>query len=264
MHITSDFSTSGIAAFLRALALRLKEDIRFDALLLTGSAAQGGFDEHSDLDLTLIVNERSHRELMIGRVSFAAQLGELLSAFTGEHVGEPRLLSCLYGPPLMHVDLKFLLATELTHLVEKPQVVWARDPTHVDQLLLRAEVGWPNRSAEWFEERTWIWIHYAATKFQRGELLEVVGMLGFFREQVLGPMFHRRAGRSQRGVRRMELIDQEAANRLVDTCAQWDRNAVSQALIAATTLYVELRRDDPPTRQTSGLPELLMPLFAVR
>jgi hypothetical protein len=31
----------------------------------------------------------------------------LLVGFTGEHVGEPRVLICLYGPPVLHVDLKF-------------------------------------------------------------------------------------------------------------------------------------------------------------
>ena len=43
-----------------------------------------------------------------------------------------------------------------------------------------------------------------ATKLLRGELYEAVGMLAFFREQILGPMFHREAGRPQRGVRRIE------------------------------------------------------------
>lgn len=262
MLIGSDFSSSQSFAFLEALADSLQDDVRFDALLLTGSAAQGGFDKHSDLDLTLIVNDRSYGELMDDRIAFAAQLGDLLSAFTGEHVGEPRLIICLYGPPLLHVDLKFLLAAELTHLVEPPRVIWARQLTCIDQLLSRAGIGWPDRSPDWFEARAWIWLHYAATKFQRGELLEAIGVLGFFREQVLGPMFHRRAGRTQRGVRRMELIDQEAACRLADTSAHWDRNAIAHALTAAAALYVELRADDPPARQTRGMPELLMPFFA--
>lgn len=44
-------------------------------------------------------------------------------------------------------------------------------------------------SLQWFEARAWIWLHYAATKLARGELYEAIGMLGFFREQVLGPLF---------------------------------------------------------------------------
>ena len=45
---------------------------------------------------------------MAQRKVLAGTLGHLLHAFTGEHVGEPRLLICLYGPELLHVDLKFM------------------------------------------------------------------------------------------------------------------------------------------------------------
>lgn len=48
----------------------------------------------------------------------AGTLGHLLHAFTGEHVGEPRLLICLYGPELLHVDLKFVTLEMLTQRVE--------------------------------------------------------------------------------------------------------------------------------------------------
>jgi hypothetical protein len=53
-----------------------------------------------------------------GRAGFAGALGPLLSAFTGDHVGEPRLLICLYGPPLLHVDLKFVTPADLAERVE--------------------------------------------------------------------------------------------------------------------------------------------------
>ena len=61
----------------------------------------------------------------------------------------------------------------------------------------------------------------------------------------------------------MELIDQEATSRLAGTSAHWDRNAISDALAEAAALYVELRRDDPPTLLTRGMPDLLAPFFAV-
>lgn len=50
----------------------------------------------------------------------------LLQGFTGEHVGEPRLLICLYGPPLLHVDLKFLSVAELDVRIEEPEVLFER------------------------------------------------------------------------------------------------------------------------------------------
>jgi hypothetical protein len=42
----------------------------------------------------------------------ASRLGELLPSFTGEHVGEPRLLICLYNNPLLHAELKFVTPEE--------------------------------------------------------------------------------------------------------------------------------------------------------
>ena len=57
---------------------------------------------------------------------FAQRLGPLLASFTGEHVGEPLLLICLYGPPLIHVDLKFVALHDLEHRVEDGIVVWER------------------------------------------------------------------------------------------------------------------------------------------
>ena len=45
---------------------------------------------------------------MQARVQLAESLHLLLAAFTGEHVGEPRLLICLYRSPLLHVDLKYV------------------------------------------------------------------------------------------------------------------------------------------------------------
>jgi hypothetical protein len=53
-------------------------------------------------------------------------MGNLLAAFTGEHVGEPRLLICLFADPLMHVDLKFISLGQLSSRVEDPVILWER------------------------------------------------------------------------------------------------------------------------------------------
>ena len=128
------------------------------------------------------------------RRAIADSIGGLLVAFTGEHVGEPRLLICLYGPPLVQVDLKFVTLEDLRSLVERPRLVWARESSTVEECLERADVAWPNRSPQWFEDRAWIWLQHGAAKLLRGELFEAIGMLAFIREQILGPMFHRAAG----------------------------------------------------------------------
>jgi hypothetical protein len=249
------------AAFLGRILGALESDDRFDALLAGGSMVHGGFDEQSDIDLVLVAGSEAHAQVMERRREFAESLGALLSAFTGEHVGEPRLLICLYGPGLLHVDLKFVAAAELGQLVERPGVLWARDEAAIAGVLDRAVIEWPNRPAEWFEERIWTWLHYGATKYRRGELFEALGMLAFLREQVLGPMLHRRARRQQRGVRRIER-DGDATQALRAVVAGHDAASIGVALQHAVRLYLELREDEPPANPTPGMPGLLAPLLA--
>lgn len=234
----------------------LREDSRFEALLGGGSLVHGGFDDYSDLDLVLVVRAADYAEVMDARRAIAAKVGGLLSAFTGQHVGEPRLLICLFGPPLLHVDLKFVRLDDLDIMVERPRLLWARDPSGVESRLDSARIHWPDHDPQWFEDRAWIWLHYCAAKLLRGEIMEANGMLAFFRDQVLGPMFHRRGGRPQRGVRRIEQ-DSLASAALAATAAAVDIAAVAQALEWSIALYLELRGDAPPERLTPGMPEAL-------
>jgi len=249
------------AAFLDRLRRAVEPDPRVEALLAGGSYIHGGFDDHSDLDLVIVVEASAYADLLASRTAFAEGLGELVGAFTGEHVGEPRLLICLYGPPLLHVDLKFVTASDLDRRVERPAVLYARDPAAVEARLDAARIAWPDRDPDWFEARAWIWLHYAATKLLRGELYEAIGMLGFFRGEVLGPMLYRRAGRPQRSVRRVEALGLDVDGRLRATLAGHDPAAVAAALVAATDLYLDLRQDAPPRKTASAMPAALFELL---
>jgi hypothetical protein len=215
-------------------------------------------DEFSDLDFVVVVEDASYTEVLASRMDMARRLGPLLSAFTGEHVGEPRLLICLYGPELLHIDLKFVTMADLDRLVERPIVLWSRDETAVAERLDRADISWPNLDPDWFEARAWIWLHYGAARALRGELFEAVGMLAFFRDQVLGPMLHRRGGRPQRGVRRIEAYKLDDTGRLAATVARHDLASVKAGLVAAVELYLELRADEPPRSEVKGMPQALL------
>lgn len=243
--------------FLEKVRAEVARDTRLNALLAGGSYIHGGFDQQSDLDFVIVVEDDKYQEVMSSRHDFAQRIGDLLSAFTGEHVGEPRLLICLYGPALIHVDLKFVTSADLARLVERPAVLFARDPAHTEALLDAAVIAWPSAAPEWFEQRAWVWLHYGVTKLARGELFEAVGILAFFREQVLGPMLHRRAGRPQRAVRRMELMDSQASEQLARTVATHDAVSIRAALLAAIDLYVDLRSDELPREVVRQMPEAL-------
>lgn len=245
------------AEFLERVRNAVASDERFNALLIGGSYIHGGLDPHSDLDFVIIVEDDSYAEVMASRMDFAGALADLVSAFTGEHVGEPRLLICLYGPPLLHVDLKFVLASDLDHQIEQRAVLFARDPEAIERRVQAGRVEWPNLPSEWFEARAWIWLHYAATKLARGELYEAIGMLGFFREQVLGPLLCRRAGRNQRGVRRVEALGLDEEGKMAATVARHDPVSVRDAIAAAIDSYLDLRADDPGLKPTRGMPGLL-------
>jgi predicted nucleotidyltransferase len=245
------------AAFLDRARGMLSADPRILALLAGGSLVHGGMDEFSDLDFVVVVEEGAYAEVLASRMEIARRLGPLLSAFTGEHVGEPRLLICLYGPALLHIDLKFVTVADLDRLVERPVVLWARDEGAVAERLDRAEISWPNRDPDWFEARAWIWLHYGAARALRGELFEAISMLAFFRDQVLGPMLHRRAGRPQRGVRRIEAYGLDGAGQLAASVARHDLGSVKAGLVAAIELYLALRADEPPHSAVEGMPQAL-------
>lgn len=246
--------------FLQSLLEQIRLDARFEAVLGGGSMIHGGFDEHSDLDLVLVVARADYSQVLADRFSIAKQAGPLLSAFTGEHVGEPRLLICLYGPELLHVDLKFVTFDGLEHLIERPRILWARDEGRIAARLDAAAIEWPNHPPEWFEQRAWVWLHYGAVKLQRGELFEAMGMVAFFRDQILGPLLHRRAGRPQRGVRRIET-DPAASEILRATVCVHDKASVATALKASADLYLQLREDMPPQAATTDMPAQLLPLL---
>ncbi|WP_426281676.1 nucleotidyltransferase domain-containing protein [Lysobacter soli] len=248
--------------FIERVRDEVARDSRMAALLAGGSYVHGGFDDHSDLDFVIVVQDESYGEVMASRREFAEGLGNLLAAFTGEHVGESRLLICLYGPTLIHVDLKFVKSSDLSHLVERPAVLFARDPAKLESVLEAAAIEWPEAPPEWFEQRAWIWLHYGATKLARGEMFEALGMLAFFRDQVLGPMLHRRAGRLQRGVRRIELLGGPALGRLAETVATFDKESVRAAFLNAMNLYLDLRADEPPTQPVASMPAAIREYLA--
>jgi len=226
-------------------------DARVDALLGMGSLVTGGWDAQSDFDFAVV-----EAEPVADRRDFAGAIGPLLTCFTGEHVGEPKLLICLYGPPLLHVDYKFVPAAEPAQFGERPVVLWARDPAATEAWLALASIGQKPHEAQWFEDRVWMWLHYGASKWARGEYFEAISTLDFLRSAVLGPMMQIRAGRPMRGQRRLETLPGAREN-LLPTVAGYDAAAIQQALLAAAALYVDLRAADPPRRPVPQMPQAL-------
>jgi predicted nucleotidyltransferase len=226
---------------LDAIIAALRNDPRIVGAAAGGSYASAAMDDYSDLDLVIAVEPNDYTEVMAARKTIAATLGQLLSAFTGEHVGEPRLLICLYESPLMHVDLKFVSLDDAgMGRVEDPVVVWERDG-RLSAALRQGTARYPEPNPQWIEDRFWIWTHYCASKIGRGELFEALDFLAFIRSQVLGPLALIANGARPSGVRKIEMHAPEFAAELEATIAQHTNASCLAALEAAVGLYLELR-----------------------
>jgi hypothetical protein len=214
---------------------------------IVGIAAGGSFrsdqmDDHSDIDLVIVVSEKSLTTDTEARMEIASRLGPLLTGFVGNHVGDPRLLICLYSPPLVKVDLKFIVADDLSRRVEDPVILY--DPSELIAKALReTEAKYPMPNRQWIEDAFWIWIQAGSAKIRRGELFEARGILNFLLEKVIGPLTLIESGHQPAGVRRIEFLAPDQAAALGALCAPYDRGAIKEAYRQAAILYVSLRRD---------------------
>jgi hypothetical protein len=226
-------------------------DPRIVGLTVGGSAATGTMDEFSDLDFVVVCRNEHQPDLLRDAPAFAAGLGPLLACFTGEHVGEPRLLIALYGPPPVHVDLKFVADRDLDQRVEDGLVLWQRDGA-LDAALRRAAAAWPRPDPQWIEDRFWVWVHYGAAKLGRGELFECLDVLAALRAIVFGPLIAQASGQRAAGVRRLEQMAPALVPALEATVSDRTPHGCAAALRASAELYRRLRGDAGLVRRTSA------------
>lgn len=229
-------------SFISNLSKVLKKDSRFVGLTIGGSYLTNEMDEYSDVDLILTVDPNSYEQVMNERIKFAENFGTLLSAFTGEHVGEPRLLICLYGPELLHVDLKFVTPDDFENRVEDPHIIFEKNNC-ISNIIKKSKAKFPTPDLQWIEDRFWIWIHYGALKIGRGEIFEAIEFISFLRQVVIGPMALMKNNKLPRGVRKLEIDAPEEATILKNTIVKHDPLSCINALDTLIDLYLDLRKN---------------------
>ncbi|MFB6977625.1 nucleotidyltransferase domain-containing protein [Streptomyces scopuliridis] len=222
--------------FLSSVLPRIRQDARVTGVAIAGSIAGGHPDIYSDVDLIVVIDDGAFDAVMKDRLTLIGTWAALVAGFTGEHVGEPSLIITLVGPPLLHVDFKFVRTSDFAERVEDPEVLWDRDG-RLATTLAEHPLTPPSLDLQWIEDRFWIWVHYGATKLGRGELFETIGFLNYLRETVLGPLAARRVGAAPRGVRHLESIAPNEARDLQATLCGYDRHDAGQALLATVELY---------------------------
>jgi Nucleotidyltransferase domain len=226
-------------------ANKVVEIVKQDAAVI-GLAAGGSFitnelDEYSDLDLILITKQKiaGDKNKML---EYAHSFGDFITGFTGEHVGEPRVLICLYDNPLLHVDIKFLTLPEFFERVENPVILFERD-NQLTKVISTTKAEWPPLDYQWIEDRFWTWVHYACLKIGRGELLEAFDFLSFLRMTVLSPLMQVKNKKQPRGLRRVETeLNLSDMENLKITIAQYNRASIIKALDNSVSIYKSLRR----------------------
>ncbi|TGL45225.1 nucleotidyltransferase domain-containing protein [Leptospira perdikensis] len=218
----------------------VKADTRFIAACLAGSGITDELDKYSDLDIVLITE--NHVTFQPAEMKqFANQIGDLLVGFTGEHVGESRLLICLYNSPLLHVDLKFIQIQDFNHRVENPKILFDRN-NQIPAIYTNTNAIWPSLNFQWIEDRFWVWIHYVATKLGRGEFFESIDFLAFLRGNVLGPMFHLKYEKNPRGVRKLDFIlSKSDLESFKATLPIYEFDSIFNSVLTSIQLYCELR-----------------------
>lgn len=237
---------SGTNMIQKEFANKIVEVIKTDTSVI-GLAAAGSWitdeiDEYSDLDLVLVTTEKvsDNKDKML---QYANQYGQLLSAFTGEHVGEPRLLICLYKDPLLHVDIKFLTLVEFESLVEDPVILWDTNG-QLQDVVSRTEGKFPYPDFQLMEDRFWVWVHYVLVKTGRGEYMEAFDSLSIFRGMIFGPLLHIKKGNLPKGVRKVEtLLANDDRKGLESTIAVYNKQSLIRAIENSIKLYQGLRKD---------------------
>ena len=220
----------------------LKSDPSVIGLAVAGSWLTNELDEFSDLDLILVTKDKisDNKGKML---EYASQFGQLLTGFTGEHVGEPRVLICLYDDPLLHVDIKFLTIDEFKCRIEQPFILLDTE-NQLQQILDQTEFQFPYPDYQWIEDRFWIWVHYALLKIGRGELLEAFDFLGFLRMVVLGPLLHIKNNNLPRGLRKIETqISNTDFENIKATIPNYSRSSLLESLENAVFVYRQLRTE---------------------
>lgn len=230
-------------ALLSTIADSFSQDTRIEGIGVSGSYASDSMDKYSDLDLVIAISPTHFEEVMSSRFELINKIEGKVAAFTGEHVGEPRLIIALFKPHAIHVDFKFVSLPDAAVRVDDTKVIWDRSGL-LTKVFDNSTHQYPQPSPQWIEDRFWVWTHYAATKIARGEYFETVEFLSFLRSVVLSPLTLQQNGLTPSGVRKIEQRLPEFSQHLKETVVPPEKDALINALQCCISLYLKLRENE--------------------
>ncbi len=227
--------------FVEQVIDKIRDQPGMIGLAVGGSWITGELDAYSDLDLVLVTEHKIGGDEQQMK-AIAATFGHLLNSFNGLHVGELRLLICMYENSLRHVDIKFVTLEEFQDRVEDPVILWEKNQALTEVIHLYPS-QWPTVDYQWIEDRFWTWIHYLSLKLGRGEHMEVVDGLSYIRVHVIAPLMQLKNGQLPRGLRKAEInwipADLEA---MKATIPQYSPRSLCDAVEKNIELYLRLSK----------------------
>lgn len=228
---------------LNTIITELSKDARILGIGAGGSFASDNMDRYSDLDLVIATDPSDFEEVMHARLKMINSISGCLVSFTGEHVGEPRLIIALFLPELLHVDFKFVTINDAANRVDNTKVLWERQNC-LSKVYAASDYQYPQPDINWIENRFWVWVHYAVGKIARGEYFEAIEFLSFLRTTVLSPLALQQNGLVPSGVRNLETRLPSFADKLKTTLAGHDKASLVNALNNVISIYLELRSNE--------------------
>lgn len=244
--MTLDNSLMKQKQFIHQVVESIKDDKNVIGLAVAGSLITDEIDEFSDVDLVLVTVDNVSNDFA-KMENYAKSFGDYLSGFTGEHVGERRVLICLYDNPLLHVDIKFLTLDEFQNRIEDPIIFYDKEG-QLEEVIKSTKSEWPKLDLQWIEDRFWTWVHYATLKLGRGENFEALDFLSFVRTFVISPMLQVKNGKLPRGLRKVEVnFPKSDIEKLKTTVPIYTTESLFNSLKNTIDIYIELRETIYPS-----------------
>lgn len=218
-------------------------DKRICGVGISGSYIYNNMDEYSDLDLVIAIDDQHYESFFSDRFPIIESIEGNIASFSGEHVGEPRLIISLFEPHTIHVDFKIVSISDAPIRVDEVAVLWERNK-ELSNALKSKKPHYPIPDPQWMEDRFWIWVHYGATKIARGEYFEALEFISFLRQNVLSPLALTQNNQTPSGVRRIEQRLPDFSKKLVDTVSNVQHDSLVNALNETISLYLDLRDNE--------------------
>ena len=210
--------------------------------ILSGSAATGGLDQWSDLDVGFVCSGAAERERLWSE-RWSWEVADWMHRFDADHVKAHFVI--YWFEPGVQTDIALYTPDELPVPAGAPyRVAWDAigSLTSWAGQLDAAPQGELDWSATWHEdERFWAWTFYCVRHIQRGEYYHVALEFHFLRG-IIEQWHARLSGQALFPGRHTEVrCDPEFLARLAPCFPRADRDSLKQGLLQLIELQHDLR-----------------------